>query len=268
MRRSIAATSDASDALVSMQRMHEQQIQRQIAESMQVGAASILDRSCILDGDELVEAAALARSGDAAAAARVVDGMSQLVFRMAESYIRKWATHLPEHASFDDVFAGGLEGLQKGVARFDEARGYKFTTYATWWIRNGVQHAIYDAAGGGSIRAKALVGGVAPDDPLAGGALLSLDYQPDGERAMHEQVASPLSEGEPFDVELVRSIYDLLSCVDPSLPAIVDYLHRDYAYREIARLVRLPIAEVKRLHGVAVDALTESGLVDSMIQGV
>lgn len=247
--------------------MREHTIQRQIAESMKSGSARILDESQILGADELIDTVALARSGDTAAADLVIHSMTQLVFRISETYMRKWATHLPDHASFDDVFMGGLEGLQKSIARFDPERGYAFTTYSTWWIRNGVQHVIYDLAGGGSIRAKALIAGVAPDDPLVGRALVSLDYREnDSDRPLHESVQGRADE--PFDVELVRSIYDLLSSVDSRLPAIIDLLHRDYAYREIARLVRLPIAEVKRLHEEGAAALEASGLVDRHVQAV
>jgi RNA polymerase sigma factor (sigma-70 family) len=251
--------------------MRDRQIQQQITQSMQSGAARMLNQSRILEPDELVAAVVLAQ-GDSREAhdalTLVVNGMTQMVYRMAETYTFKWASHLPDHTSFDDIFAGGLEGLQKAVARFEESRGYAFTTYASWWIRNGVQKAIYDAAGGGSIRAKALIAGVAPDDPLAGGAMLSLDYETRstfaGNRSLlaHEGIADPRLDLEPFDYELVRSIYDIMSCVDQALPEIIDLIDREFSYREIARIVGISAPKVKALHERGAQALADSGLLE------
>lgn len=259
-----AAPDAASGRAASMGCMRERRIQQQIAESMRSGAARILDQSEILEPDDLVAAVVAAQQGDDAAALRVTHGMSQMVFRMAETNVRKWASHLPEHMSFDDAFAGGLEGLQKAVTRFEVERGYAFTTYASWWIRNGVQRVIYDAAGGGSIRAKALVSGVPADDPLAGDSMLSLDYG--DHRVGYDIVGDPRQEFEAFDVDLVRAIFDLMSCVDPALPQIIDLLNREFAYREIARIVSMSAPKVRELHERGAAALRGSGLVDDLLE--
>lgn len=211
---------------------------------MKQGHARILDESFVPDPDELLEAVRLAQrpSSDPEARAFVTLGMARLVYRLSESYMRKWISHLPSHASFDDVFGDGLAGLHDAVNRFDHERGYVFTTYAAWYIRSGVQRAIYDLAGGGSIRAKALIKGVAPDDTLVGSAMLSLDRRlEDGD----DEYAG-LPSYDP-DTSLAVEVLDLLTAVDPHLPLIADLLDRGAAMRVIAREVGLPVARVREL---------------------
>lgn len=236
-----------SDARASIAGVKDAELQATIAESMKRGHARVLDSSYLpADPQYLTPFVLEAQAGDARAKQHVLDGMSQLVYRLAVTYMRKWLTHLPSHASFDDVFGSGLAGLQRGIRDYDPATGNAFTTYATWWIRNGVQSAIYDLAGGGSIRAKALVRGVSPIEPLVGSAMLSLDYQSgeDDEIPMYDFVAAPVEE---FDVELVQHVLDLLAAIDPHLPLIVDLIDRNHAFREIARTVGISEPRVRDL---------------------
>lgn len=239
--------------------MNDAQLQRTVRESMRQGHARILDHSLVLDRDRLILAVVGAQAGIESSRNAVVNGMSQLVYRLAYDYMRKWQSHLPAHASFDDVFGEGLAGLQRGVRDYDPDSDNAFTTYATWWIRNGVQSAIYDLAGGGSIRAKALVKGVSPIDPLVGNSVLSLD-KPLGEagEAFHVVVPGPVDE--EMDVDLIVEILDLLTAVDPHLPEIVNLVDRKHAVREIARIVGLPYRRVEELLKQAQQVVRDAGL--------
>lgn len=239
-----------SDARANIPSVKDEELQATIAESMKRGHARILDSSFVPDDPQyLTPFVQRAQLGDQRSSQHVLDGMSQLVYRLAVTYMRKWQTHLPSHASFDDVFGSGLAGLQRGIRDYDPATGNAFTTYATWWIRNGVQSAIYDLAGGGSIRAKALVRGVSPIEPLVGSAMLSLDYRSgeDDEIPMHDFVPAAAVPDEEFDVELVQQVLDLLEAIDPHLPMIVDLIDRNHAFREIARTVGISEPRVREL---------------------
>ncbi len=50
--------------------------------------------------------------------------------------------HLPSHVDRQDAAQDGMLGLERAVERFDWRRGYKFSTYATWWIRQAIQRGL------------------------------------------------------------------------------------------------------------------------------
>jgi RNA polymerase sigma factor (sigma-70 family) len=53
---------------------------------------------------------------------------------------------LPVHLDRDDIVQDGMIGLEKAVEKFDWRRGYKFSTYATWWIRQSIQRGLEASA--------------------------------------------------------------------------------------------------------------------------
>lgn len=84
------------------------------------------------------EEKALARriqAGDSAARARLIEANLRLVVSVARDFARG-------RAELADLIQEGTLGLMRAAEKFDPARGYKFSTYATHWIRRGVRHAL------------------------------------------------------------------------------------------------------------------------------
>jgi RNA polymerase primary sigma factor len=98
-----------------------------------------IGRVPLLSANEEIELARRVETGDEAAKRRLAEANLRLVVSIAKRYVGRGMLFL-------DLIQEGNLGLIKAVEKFDYRKGYKFSTYATWWIRQAITRAIADQA--------------------------------------------------------------------------------------------------------------------------
>jgi RNA polymerase primary sigma factor len=98
-----------------------------------------IGRVDLLSADEEITLAKRINDGDESAKRRLAEANLRLVVSIAKRYVGRGMLFL-------DLIQEGNMGLMKAVEKFDYTKGFKFSTYATWWIRQAITRAIADQA--------------------------------------------------------------------------------------------------------------------------
>ena len=125
---------DSPDYLVE----EEKEIPKMALDPVQAYLREI-SRTPILTAKEEKELAKKIEKGDEKAKEKLIKANLRLVVSIAKKYIGK-----APHLSFLDLIQEGNLGLFRAVEKFDWRKGYKFSTYATWWIRQAITRALAD----------------------------------------------------------------------------------------------------------------------------
>ena len=195
----------------------------------------------LLSMEEELELAKRMKEGDEEAKKRLSEANLRLVVSIAKRYVGRGMLFL-------DLIQEGNLGLMKAAEKFEPERGFKFSTYATWWIRQSITRAIADQ--GRTIRipvhlvesinrVKKTTGDLLRKngrEPTAEEIAVQLDMEPDRVRELLQLAQDPISLETPVGEEEDAHLEDFIQDEEAGVP--VDEAGRQLLRRELMNVLK------------------------------
>ena len=210
---------------------------------------ALYKRPLLTATEEVALATRIAR-GDRAAHCLLVESNLRLVVTIARRYLRK-----VHHMAFLDLIAEGNTGLMRAADKFDASRGFRFSTYAVWWIRQNIERALMnqermirtpvhirkvtDRLYAVTQRLTSQIGRAPTITELAQHTGLSADDIPRLQAFMYDMT---VSGDESWDEDGHHTFFDNL--IDPNLRDPIDIV----AHKEAAARLQNALAQLRPRH--------------------
>jgi RNA polymerase nonessential primary-like sigma factor len=196
----VAMTDDDIDAKPARRGARkEKRASREIGDATDMYLSEI-GAARLLTAEEEILLAREVQQGDSAARARMIESNLRLVVRIARRYLNRGLPLL-------DLIEEGNLGLIRAVEKFDPEKGFRFSTYATWWIRQAIERGLMNQAK--TIR---LPIHVAKELNVLLRAQRDLAQKFDTDPTV-EQIAA-VTQRAPADVRQMLDLADQLNCMD------------------------------------------------------